>query len=92
MLFGLDGQIMSVKGQLGKVVFRYGDGMNRPVVEPMFPEVFDLGSDPGETDNLNYSRMDCTWMLFVAGAVVQNYRASVAKYPNIETGEDFKGY
>jgi hypothetical protein len=31
-------------------------------------------------------------MVFVAGAVVQKHRASVAKYPNIETGEDFEGY
>jgi hypothetical protein len=92
MLLGLDGQIMSVKNEFGKVVFRYADGMDKPIVEPMFPQVFDLGSDPGETDNLNYSRMDCTWMLFLAGAVFAKFQESVARYPNIQTGQDFKGY
>ena len=73
-------------------MFRYADGIDSPVVEPMLPEVYDLSSDPGETYNLLYTRMDCTWILFVAGAVIASYQESIAKYPNIETGEDFKGY
>jgi len=92
LLFGLDGKLMSVKISYGKVVFRYADGIDSPVVEPMLPEVYDLSSDPGETYNLLYTRMDCTWILFVAGAVIASYQESIAKYPNIETGEDFKGY
>nr|WP_281423571.1 arylsulfatase [Nocardia tengchongensis] len=91
-LFGLDDQLMSVKVDSAKVVFRYTEGMDKPIVEPYFPMVFDLSSDPHEDFNMVDTKMDCTWILFLAGAVVADYQKSIEQYRNIETGEDFTGY
>lgn len=54
--------------------------------------IFDLGSDPGEDYNLFNTRMDMGWMIGIAMRAVAEYRKSIAKYPNIQPGEDFIGY
>jgi len=59
---GPDGDLMSVKyGQI-KVIFRYGLGIDKPLVKPMFPMVFDLASDPKEEFNLMFDKMDMAFM------------------------------
>jgi arylsulfatase A-like enzyme len=92
LFFGPDGGLMSVKWGNLKTILRYCDGIDQPILKPQFPMFFDLGSDPGERYNLMDHKLDMTWMFGLAFAAIEEYEKSVAKYPNIKTGEDFKGY
>jgi hypothetical protein len=61
-------------------------------VEPQFPMFFDLGSDPGELYNLFDRKLDMGWMFGVTLQAIGEYRANIAKYPNIEPSSEFDGY
>jgi arylsulfatase A-like enzyme len=89
---GPDGELMSVKYGDIKVIFRYGDGIDKPIVKPMFPIVYDLGSDPGEQFNLMYEKLDMMFMFAPAFKALGEYQQSIAKYRNIKPGEEFTGY
>jgi len=89
---GPDGEMMSVKYGDIKVIFRYGEGIDKPIVKPMFPMVFDLASDPGERFNLMFNKMDMAFMFEPAFKALIEYKLSTMKYPDIKPGEDFKGY
>ena len=92
LFFGPDGLLMSSKWRQVKTVFRYCEGIAEPILQPQFPVVFDLGSDPGERYNLFSTKMDCGWMLGIAFRTVAAFENSVAQYPNIKPGEEFTGY
>jgi arylsulfatase len=93
IFFGSDGQLMSAKWHDLKAVLRYCEGMELPVVQPEFPLLFDLESDPQERYNLMNYRMDGNWMANLIFPAVMEYEASVAKFPNIPPGTDkFEGY
>lgn len=92
VFFGPDGELMSVKWKTYKVVFRYSDGFDKPIVKPQFPMVYDLSGDPHENWNLFATKMDIGWMLPPILRAVGQYEASLRKYPNIKPGEDFTGY
>jgi hypothetical protein len=53
---------------------------------------FDLGSDPGERNNLTTDKMDMGWEFGVALGPAAEYLKSFAEYPNIKPGEEFDGY
>ena len=82
----------STKWHSIKVVLRYSEGIDQPIVTPQWPMLFDLASDPNELYNLMATKMDMGWMLGVALKFVGDYQKSVAEYPNIKTGEEFEGY
>jgi len=92
LFFGPDGQLMSSKWRNVKAVFRYCEGIAEPIVEPQFPMFFDLGSDPGERYNLFDYKLDMGWMFGVVLASIGEYKKSLAKYRNIDPGEEFNGY
>jgi arylsulfatase len=92
MFFGPDGELMSVKWKTCKIIFRYSEGIDKPIVTPQFPMFYDLSSDPHENWNLFDTKMDCGWMLAPAFRAIAQYQASVKKYPNIKPGENFTGY
>ena len=92
MLFGPDGELMSMKWRMFKTIFRYSEGFGKPIVKPVFPLSFDLSSDPHENWNLIDTRFDNTWTFAVALRIIMQYEASVKEFPNIKTGEDFHGY
>ena len=92
LFFGGDGELMSVKWHIYKVVLRYSEGVDKPYVKPQFPMFYDLSSDPHEDWNLFSTRLDCIWLVAPAFRAVSQYEASVKKYPNIKPGEDFTGY
>ncbi|MFL0353907.1 arylsulfatase [Xanthomarina sp. GH4-25] len=92
MFFGADGNLMSVKWRYYKTVFRYSEGISSPYVEPQLPLMYDLSSDPGEKFNLWESTLTNGWVFAPTLEVIGNYKRSLAKYPNIKVGEDFKGY
>jgi arylsulfatase A-like enzyme len=93
LFFGTDAQLMSVKWKHYKIVFRYSEGLERPIVTPQFPMVYDLISDPHEDFNLFSCDMTTVgWLLVPAFRAIGEYQQSIGKYPNIKTGDDFKGY
>jgi len=81
-----------VKWRIYKVVLRYSEGVDKPIVKPQFPMFYDLSSDPHENWNLFNTRMDNGWMIVPVFRAIGQYEASVKKYPNIKPGEEFTGY
>jgi arylsulfatase A-like enzyme len=92
LFFGPDGSLMSAKSHDIKAWFRYSEGFDKPIVTPQIPMVFDLGSDPGERNNLFLDKMDIGWMLEIVFPTMAEYEKSVAQYPNIKPGQEFTGY
>ena len=92
MFFGPDGDLMSVKWKIYKMVLRYSEGIDKPIVKPQFPLSYDLSSDPQEKWNITSSEMNNGWMGVPVYRAVAGYLRSVKEYPNIRPGEDFKGY
>ncbi|GAA1390056.1 arylsulfatase [Catellatospora chokoriensis] len=92
LYFGIDGRLMSVKWKNYKVIFRTSDGIDRPITDVQMPLVFDLIGDPGERFNIWEHAMDVGWVFRPVYGLIKQYQQSVAKYRNIETGEDFPGY
>ncbi|MEA3334734.1 MAG: arylsulfatase [Chloroflexota bacterium] len=92
IFYGSDGEVMSGKWKNIKIVFRYAETFDGPIIKPQFPLAFDLIDDPAEQINLTSKRMDMMWMY---GPVIQRVitlEKSFAQYPNIEAGQDFDGY
>ena len=92
LFFGPDAHPMSVKWGNIKVILRYAESFETPIVTPYWPRVYDLTSDPHEDYNIMVYKMDMTWMLGAALKSVAEYQKSVAAFPNIKPGEEFKGY
>ncbi len=92
LYLGLDGQIMSVKWKNFKVVFRKSNSIEDPIADVQLPIVYDLLNDPGERWNLWEQTMDMAWVLRPVTQEIIAFKQSVAKYPNVKTGESFTGY
>jgi arylsulfatase A-like enzyme len=92
LFFGPDGSLMSVKWHNIKIWLRYSESIEKPIVTPQFPMIFDLGSDPGEKNALFSDKMDNGWMFLMILPLVAEYERSIAQYPNIKPGEEFGGY
>ncbi len=92
LFFGLDGSLMSVKWHNIKIWLRYSESIEKPIVAPQFPMIFDLGSDPNEKNALFADKMDNGWMFELILPFVAGYEKSIAQYPNIKPGEEFAGY
>jgi arylsulfatase len=92
MFFGPDGELMSVKWHTVKVIFRYTEGIDKAIVKPYVPMLFDLSSDPHENVNLWEYNMETGWMFAPALKAIAEYQKSIEKYPNIRTGQEFNGY
>lgn len=92
MFFGVDGALMSVKWKCYKIILRYTEGIDKPIVAPQLPMFYDLTSDPHEDNNLMDSDLTNGWMLAPVFRLIGEYEQSLKKYPNIKVGEDFKGY
>lgn len=92
LFFGPDGSLMSAKYQNIKIWLRYSKSIEEPIVQPQFPMIFDLGSDPGEKNALFADKMDNGWMFMLMMPFVAEWQKSTAAYPNIKPGEEFTGY
>lgn len=92
LFFGPDGQLMSVKWRNIKCVLRYAEGIDKPIVAPQMPIVFDLGSDPHEDFNLTDHKLDMGWMLLPVFKEIGDFTRSANQYPNIKPGQEFHGY
>jgi arylsulfatase A-like enzyme len=94
MFFGIDGELLSIKWKIYKTIFRYTEtpALEKPYIAPQFPMFYDLTSDPHEDNNLFYSDVTCGWIMAPNFKLIGEYQRSLKEYPNIKTGQDFKGY
>jgi arylsulfatase A-like enzyme len=92
LYFGLDGKLMSVKWRNFKVVFRRANSIHDPIADVQLPSVYDLLNDPGERWDLWEVSGDMAWVLQPVTEQIVLFQTSVKQYPNVKTGEDFKGY
>src|SRR5512132_1817244 len=95
VFFGADGELMSIKWKLYKVVFRYttnAPAAQSAYIKPQLPMMYDLSSDPHEDSNLWWTDLTNAWMLAPCFKLIAEFKASVEEYPNIEVGQDFEGY
>jgi len=92
IFYGSDGEVMSAKWKNIKIVFRYAETFDGPIIKPQFPMAFDLIDDPGERLNLTSQKMDMMWMFGPAIQRITALQKSFAQYPNITPGQDFDGY
>ena len=65
MFFGIDGELMSIKWKIYKIIFRYTESpaVDKAYIEPQLPMVYDLSSDPHEDNNLFDTDLTNGWML-----------------------------
>jgi arylsulfatase A-like enzyme len=92
MYWGPDGKLAGVRWKIYKAVFRYSEGIDKPIVEPQFPMFYDLTSDPHEDWNLFSTELTNGWMFGPMFRIIGAYEVSIKNYPNIRPGEEFKGY
>jgi arylsulfatase len=92
LFFGPDGDLMSVKWKIYKVVLRYSEGIDKPIVKPQLPMCYDLSSDPHEDWNLFSAKMDLGWIFSPVFRSIVQYQSSVKTHRNIRPGEEFSGY
>jgi len=88
LYFGTDGKLMAVKWKMYKVIFRYSEGVDKPIVEPQLPLFYDLTSDPHEDVNLFSANLTCGWVLRPVVRIIGAYEKSVEKHPNIKPGQE----
>ena len=85
--------VFSVKWRILKVHFFTAEGTFSPIVQPTFPEVYDIKSDPGETRELwrneGYSHL---WVMKPVMEIISVNAKSMSEFPNIKPGEEFTGY
>ena len=85
--------IFSVKWRSFKIHLKTAESLWSPVQTYIFPPVYDVVNDPGETNNLmKFHLFTHSWVYGPMGKLLQEKGASMAKFPNIKTGADFNGY
>jgi arylsulfatase A-like enzyme len=85
--------IFAVKWRNMKVHFATAEGTHSIVQRYTFPQVFDVKEDPKESfelwGNEGYAH---AWVMEPVTSILGQNAKSMAEYPNIKPGEDFKGY
>jgi len=86
-------RVFSVKWRTLKVHFFTAEGTFSSIVEPTFPQVFDIKNDPGETRELwqaeGYAHL---WVMKPVMDILTNLSVSQQEFQNIKPGQDFSGY
>ena len=83
---------MSVKWHNIKIWLRYSESIEKPIVTPQFPMIFDLGSDPHERNALFADKMDIGWMFELILPYVAEYERASPNTPTSSRATEFKGY
>jgi arylsulfatase A-like enzyme len=94
ILYGTDGELLTVKWKTMKVHFRTvgGGELSGPYVTPQFPAIYDLIADPQEKNNIIETTLSDGWAVGAALRPVVTVQESVKRFPHIKTGEEFTGY
>ena len=85
--------VFSVKWRNIKVHFYTAEGTFSPIVKSTFPKMYDIKNDPGETKELwrnhGYSHI---YLMEPIMKILGEKAKTMKEFPNIKTGEEFKGY
>jgi len=86
-------EVYAVKWRNMKVHFAATEGTHSVVQKYTFPQVFDIKEDPKESYELwgNEGYIHA-WVMGPVMKILTEVEGSMKKYPNINPGEDFKGY
>lgn len=86
-------ELFAVKWRNIKMHFMASDSTHSRVTKFTFPQVFDIKNDPKEAyelwGNKGYTH---GWVMEPIMKEIVKLKQSMAKYPNIKPGEEFKGY
>ena len=86
-------RVFSVKWRTLKVHFLTAESTFSPIVQPTFPQVYDIKNDPDEKRELfkseGYAHL---WVMKPVVEILTDLGRSMATYPNITPGQDFNGY
>lgn len=86
-------ELFAVKWRDFKMHFKTADETHGLIKEYTFPLVYDLSEDPEETNEIWANEgFQHSWLTEPVGRIILEKAISMKKYPNIETGQDFKGY
>jgi len=86
-------RVFAVKWRNMKVHFLTAESTFSEVKMPTFPQVYDIKEDPAESFELwGNEGFAHAWVMTPVTKILADLRVSMAKYPNIEPGQDFEGY
>jgi arylsulfatase len=94
ILYGTDGELLTVKWKTMKVHFRKAQegSLFGPYVKPQIPAIYDLVADPQEKNDIIETTLSDVWAIAAALRPVVALRESAKRFPQIKTAEDFTGY
>lgn len=85
--------IFAVKWRNMKIHFQTSEGTHAVIKKYTFPLLFDIKNDPAENyelwGNEGYTH---AWVMEPVMKIIGKLKKSMAKYPNIKPGQEFKGY
>jgi arylsulfatase A-like enzyme len=86
-------RVFAVKWRTLKVHFLASEGTHSVVQSYTFPQVFDIKEDPAESFELwgNEGYVHA-WVMGPVTQILAGLAVSMREYPNIEPGQDFRGY
>ncbi len=86
-------KVFAVKWRDMKIHFAATEGTHSVVQTYTFPQVFDIKEDVKETyelwGNEGYAH---AWVMEPVTKILADIAQSMARYPNISPGQEFKGY
>jgi arylsulfatase len=93
ILFYVGDELFAVKWRSFKIHLKTVENLWAPIQTHLFPPIYDVVNDPGEDNNLmRLNLFSHSWVYQPMAALLQEHAASMAEYPNIETGVSFEGY
>jgi len=93
IIFYIGEEVFSVKWRSFKIHLKTAESLWSTVETYIFPPVYDVVNDPGESNNLmHFELFSHSWVYGPMGKLLTEKGMSMHQYPNIKSGADFDGY
>ena len=90
IIFYIGNELFSIKWRTLKIHFKTIEKLlTAPVHNYIFPPIYDVVNDPGEVNDIFIQN---AWAIVPARKIIHEKTKSFKQYPNIQPGENFKGY